>query len=87
MVDVESLSEDSLGITWDIPLSNGASVTEYVVNVTSLKTFDNIPGLRGGLPANSSQNIVVPHSIQVKVITASDVNSTQFTANQFVSLK
>lgn len=75
MVDVESLSEDSLGITWDIPLSNGASVTEYVVNVTSLKTFDNIPGLRGGLPANSSQNIVVPHSIQVK-IPGSDTSAT-----------
>lgn len=40
-VEVEALTEKSLKVSWSTPISNAEMVTEYMVNVTSLKTFDD----------------------------------------------
>ncbi|XKL66935.1 hypothetical protein PGB90_010355 [Kerria lacca] len=67
-VQVEVLSESDLNVTWDKPTQNSASVTEYAVNVTMLKSFDNNPIFGKNIEEqNSSWIIVTPHSVQVKV--------------------
>lgn len=67
-VQVEVLSEKDLNVTWDKPAQNSASITEYAVNVTMLKSFDNNPMFGKNIEdQNSSWVIVTPHSVQVKV--------------------
>lgn len=39
-VEVEPLSEKQLNVSWLPPVENSDSVTEYLINVTTLKTFD-----------------------------------------------
>ncbi|XP_068081772.1 Ig-like and fibronectin type-III domain-containing protein 2 [Anabrus simplex] len=39
-VEVESLTEHSLRVSWQAPLENPEGITEYVVNVTHLRSFD-----------------------------------------------
>ncbi|VVD00454.1 unnamed protein product [Leptidea sinapis] len=39
-VEVEPLSEKQLNITWSPPVENSDTVTEYIVNVTTLRSFD-----------------------------------------------
>ncbi|XP_044737933.1 Ig-like and fibronectin type-III domain-containing protein 1 isoform X2 [Chrysoperla carnea] len=39
-VEVESIAEKALKITWSLPLSNADTITEYLVNLTSLRSFD-----------------------------------------------
>lgn len=67
-VQVDVLSENDLNVTWDKPMQNSASITEYAVNVTMLKSFDNYPvSGKKSKEENSSVTIVTPHSVQVKV--------------------
>jgi len=68
-VQVEVLSEKDLNVTWDSPSQNSAMVTEYAVNVTMLKSFDNTVVISGKImdEDNSSVTVVTPHSVQVKV--------------------
>lgn len=67
-VQVDVISESELNITWDKPLQNTASITEYAVNVTMLKSFDNNPVFSKYIAnQNSSWIVVTPHSVQVKV--------------------
>ncbi|XP_050504317.1 Ig-like and fibronectin type-III domain-containing protein 2 isoform X1 [Diabrotica virgifera virgifera] len=39
-VEVEALTEKSLRVQWTLPVSNTETITEFAVNVTSLKSFD-----------------------------------------------
>jgi hypothetical protein len=39
-VEVEALTEKSLNVSWTPPSQNPETVSEYVVNVTMLKSFD-----------------------------------------------
>ncbi|XP_045774641.1 Ig-like and fibronectin type-III domain-containing protein 2 isoform X1 [Maniola jurtina] len=39
-VEVEPLNEKQLNVTWNPPTENTESVTQYVVNVTALRSFD-----------------------------------------------
>lgn len=39
-MEVEALSEKSLKVSWTQPLQNSESISEYGVNVTMLRTFD-----------------------------------------------
>lgn len=39
-VEVEPLNEKQLNVSWNPPTENVDSVTEYVVNVTALRSFD-----------------------------------------------
>ncbi|RVE49896.1 hypothetical protein evm_005489 [Chilo suppressalis] len=39
-VEVESLNEKQLNVTWSPPIENTDTVTEYIVNVTTLRSFD-----------------------------------------------
>ncbi|XP_026741674.1 Ig-like and fibronectin type-III domain-containing protein 2 isoform X2 [Trichoplusia ni] len=39
-VEVEPLNEKQLNVSWNPPIENTDSVTEYVVNVTTLRSFD-----------------------------------------------
>lgn len=43
-VEVEALSDTLLRVNWSRPISNAGSVTEYLVNVTALRTFDGEEG-------------------------------------------
>jgi len=62
-VDVNSSSR--IFVSWNKPSANSASVKEYVVNVTMLKSFDGTKTF----PDNdgNSQSVVTPYSVQVKV--------------------
>lgn len=40
-VEVEPLNEKQLNVSWYPPTENAESVTEYVVNVTTLRSFDS----------------------------------------------
>lgn len=64
-VQVDVNSSSTILVTWDKPSANSASVKEFVVNVTMLKSFDGVKTFpdNGG----NSQSVVTPHSIQVKV--------------------
>lgn len=67
-VQVEVLSQSEFNVTWDQPSQNSASITEYAVNVTMLKSFDNNPIFGKNVQEqNSSRISVTPHSVQVKV--------------------
>lgn len=63
---MEVNSSSRISVTWNKPLANSASVKEFVVNVTMLRSFDGMKTF----PDNdgNSQSVVTPHSIQVKVI-------------------
>ncbi|XP_046969114.1 Ig-like and fibronectin type-III domain-containing protein 2 isoform X1 [Vanessa cardui] len=39
-VEVEPLNEKQLNVSWSPPTENAESVTEYIVNVTTLRSFD-----------------------------------------------
>ncbi|XP_072944512.1 Ig-like and fibronectin type-III domain-containing protein 2 [Epargyreus clarus] len=39
-VEVDALNEKQLNVSWSPPLSNADTVTEYIVNVTTLRSFD-----------------------------------------------
>lgn len=39
-VEVEALTERSLKVSWSFPTSNSETITNYSVNATSLRTFD-----------------------------------------------
>ncbi|XP_068617615.1 Ig-like and fibronectin type-III domain-containing protein 2 [Battus philenor] len=39
-VEVEALNEKQLNVSWSPPVENTETVTEYVVNVTTLRSFD-----------------------------------------------
>jgi len=39
-LDSVALSPTSINVSWSIPLANGDTLTEYVVNVTKLRSFD-----------------------------------------------
>ncbi|XP_030759730.1 Ig-like and fibronectin type-III domain-containing protein 1 isoform X2 [Sitophilus oryzae] len=39
-VEVEPMTEQSLRIEWTLPHANAETITEYTVNVTALRTFD-----------------------------------------------
>lgn len=39
-VVVEAESETSLQVTWTLPVANTETISEYIVNVTTLRTFD-----------------------------------------------
>lgn len=64
-VQVDVNSSSTMFVTWDKPLANSASVKEFVINVTMLKSFDNMKTFPDN--DNNSQSVVTPHSIQVKV--------------------
>lgn len=40
-VEVEPINESSLRVSWLLPQANTESITEYAINVTSLKSFDS----------------------------------------------
>lgn len=40
-VEVEPLNEKQLNVSWSAPTENTESVTQYIVNVTSLRSFDS----------------------------------------------
>lgn len=64
-VQVEVNSSSKVLVTWNKPSSNSASVKEFVVNVTMLKSFDGMRSFSDN--DGNSQSVVTPHSIQVKV--------------------
>lgn len=64
-VQVEVNSSSRISITWNKPSANSASVKEFVVNVTMLRSFDDTKSLLEN--DDNSQSVVTPHSIQVKV--------------------
>lgn len=63
-VQVDVNSSSKMFVSWNKPSANSASVKEYVVNVTMLRSFDGMKTF----PDNdgNSQSVVTPHSIQVK---------------------
>ncbi|XP_065215789.1 Ig-like and fibronectin type-III domain-containing protein 1 isoform X2 [Planococcus citri] len=67
-VQVDVVSDTMLNVTWDKPARNSASISEYAVNVSMLRSFDNNPPFSKNIEdQNSSWIIVTPHSVQVKV--------------------
>ena len=68
-VFVESVSMTTLRVSWRPPLHSAGMLTGYVVNLTSLKTFDDRPLERapGTTDRPDSQSIVMPHAVQIKV--------------------
>jgi hypothetical protein len=48
------MSHSSINVSWELPAKNGDTVTEYVVNVTTLRSFDApFSGLGYGSEASS----------------------------------
>lgn len=41
-IEVEPLSENSVKVSWSFPSANSHTVTAYLVNVTTLKSFDEV---------------------------------------------
>lgn len=39
-VETLALSSSSINVSWSVPLRNGDTVTEYVLNITTLRSFD-----------------------------------------------
>ncbi|XP_039279825.1 Ig-like and fibronectin type-III domain-containing protein 2 [Nilaparvata lugens] len=68
-IEVLPLTDKSLNISWMPPFDNSHTVTKYVVNVTMLKSFDpsSIDTQSAETSNNSSQSVITPHSVQVKV--------------------
>ncbi|XP_050529397.1 Ig-like and fibronectin type-III domain-containing protein 1 isoform X2 [Daktulosphaira vitifoliae] len=64
-VQVVANSSSNFRVSWDQPKSNSASVKEFIVNVTMLKSFDDMKLFSDN--DRNSQSVVTPHSIQVKV--------------------
>lgn len=75
-VFVESLTMTSLRVSWRPPLHANGALFGYVVNLTSLKTFDDRPLERapGVTVVPDSQSIIMPHAVQIKV-PASDLSA------------
>ncbi|KAJ1522116.1 hypothetical protein ONE63_002427 [Megalurothrips usitatus] len=75
-VSVESVSMTTLKVSWRPPLHTNGALTDYVVNLTSLRTFDDRPLERapGVTDRPDSQSIVMPHAVQIKV-PASDLSA------------
>lgn len=69
-VQVEVNSSTRVLVTWNKPSANSATVKEYVVNATMLKSFDGARTVldNDGGGGGNSQSVVTPHSIQVKVL-------------------
>ncbi|XP_049803084.1 Ig-like and fibronectin type-III domain-containing protein 1 isoform X1 [Schistocerca nitens] len=42
-VEVEALTENTIRVSWTVPSENADTVTTYVINVTSLRQFDQDP--------------------------------------------
>ncbi|KAJ0174849.1 hypothetical protein K1T71_009957 [Dendrolimus kikuchii] len=58
-VEVEPVSEKQLNVSWTPPVENSDSVTEYLVNVTTLKSFDAhlIEPSEGSMKNNESMKV------------------------------
>lgn len=68
-VFVEAKSDKSVNVSWSPPYNNAKSVTDYIVNVTMLQSFDpSSVNIYLSGDSNSSQSVITPHSVQVKVI-------------------
>ncbi|CAH1112848.1 unnamed protein product [Psylliodes chrysocephalus] len=61
-VEVEALTEKSLSVVWSPSTSNSETITEFVVNVTSLKSFDE-----RDFDSSSKNGSSFRHSVSVKV--------------------
>lgn len=75
-VEVDPLTDNSMGVSWNPPFENAATITDYIVNVTMLRAFD--PSSIDSAPSesqNSSQSITTPHSVQVRVKVTKGGNS------------
>jgi len=67
------MSENSINVSWSVPLKNGKTVTEYVVNITTLRRFDApLTGLGYGLPEDNSNFSLGPST----VTSASSIEGT-----------
>ena len=69
-MQVEPLTERSIRISWSRPKSNGNTVTEYAINITSLRFFDS--NLQESDSDSDGKEIVIQppkkiHSVQLKV--------------------
>ncbi|XP_054267567.1 Ig-like and fibronectin type-III domain-containing protein 1 [Macrosteles quadrilineatus] len=72
-VEVEGLSDTSLQVSWLPPLSNADTISQYVVNVTMLRSFD--ANIAETDTQNSSQAIVTPHTVQITVKVSKQTNN------------
>lgn len=70
-VEVESNTETSLKVSWSLPISNEESITEYHVNLTSLRSFD--AHLVDSTEATTAASTKESLHIQIKVPKASNM--------------
>lgn len=61
-VEVEPLTEKSLNVSWAYPISNTETITKYIINVTSLRSFD-----AHLIDPADTPSTVTSHSVQVSV--------------------
>lgn len=61
---MEPITEKSLNVSWNYPISNMDTVTKYIINVTSLRSFDSslYP-----VETNTTASPLTTHSVQVSV--------------------
>ncbi|KAJ8714843.1 hypothetical protein PYW08_004824 [Mythimna loreyi] len=66
-VEVEPLNEKQLNVSWSPPIENTDSVTEYVVNVTTLRSFDAhlIDPSESSIKNNDSMKVMLPMTYKV----------------------
>ncbi|KAG8287269.1 hypothetical protein J6590_042606 [Homalodisca vitripennis] len=73
-VEVEGISDTSIKVSWIPPFTNAETITEYVVNVTMLRSFDaNTDSISDS--QNSSQYIITPHTVQITVKVSKGTNN------------
>lgn len=73
LLKVESLTDKSFRVAWSLPYENSETVTQYLINVTALRHFDEHPSdldSTGTLPTeNVMRQVKVPKTVLSKVVT------------------
>ncbi|CAH0694433.1 unnamed protein product [Spodoptera exigua] len=79
-VEVEPLNEKQLNVSWSPPVENTDSVIEYVVNVTTLRSFDAhlIDPSESSIKNNDTMKTVLPMTYKVPP------NKTYFVVNDLL---
>lgn len=65
-VEVEPLNEKQLNVTWNPPVENADTVNEYIVNVTTLRSFDAHLIEPSESSINDTVKVIQPMTFKVK---------------------
>ncbi|XP_046473967.1 Ig-like and fibronectin type-III domain-containing protein 2 isoform X1 [Neodiprion pinetum] len=79
LLNVESLTDKSLRVTWSPPDANRESVTEYLVNVTALRHFDEHPSDIDSTGTLPTENVTMLVKVRGNVLSTVVTDLKPFT--------